>query len=189
MQKVILDISMSVDGFITGPNSSHELPLGEGGERLHEWMGGNPPASFKQGGTTATMGAAVVGRRTYDQIDGWGGSHPAGIKPVCVVSKDVPEIVPPGNSTYTFVMNGIESTIAQAKAAAGDKNVYVVGGANIAQQCIEAGLLNEMHIHVAHVLLGGGVRLFGNFNRQIGLEKIEIDDAAGVTHLVFRPEK
>jgi dihydrofolate reductase len=180
---------MSLDGFITGPNSNHDQPLGEGGVRLHSWMGRNPPATFKQGGTSATMGAAVVGRRTYDQVDGWGGSHPAGRQSVFVLSKDIPENVPHGVSTFTFVTDGIESAIKQAKAAAGDKNVYVIGGANVAQQCIEANLLDEMRIHVAHVLMGGVVRLFGDKSRQIGLEKIEVVDAPNVTHLVFRLKK
>lgn len=189
MTKVILDISMSFDGFITGPHESDEQPLGDGGERLHDWMGSNPPASFKQGGTSETMGAAVLGRRTYDQIHGYGGTHPAGIKPLFVVSEDTPSDVPVGNSTFTFVSDGIASAVSQAREAAGEKDVYIIGGASIAQQCLDAGLLDEMRIHVAHTLMGGGVRLFGDHNLPGNLEVIEITPEDRVTHFILRPVK
>jgi len=170
MGKVILYISMSLDGFITGPNSNHDQPLGDGGEQLHEWMQKGTAGALMLDGLAATTGAIISGRRTYDQVDGWGGSHPFRGVPVFVLSHDVPKKVPEGESTFTFVTDGMASAIKQAKAAAGNKNVYVLGGANVAQECIKAELLDEMHIHIAHVLLGGGVRLFDNIDRQIELE-------------------
>lgn len=188
MSKLILDISMSLDGFITGPNPSHDNPFGEGGERLHAWMGNNPPASLKQGGGSDTKGAVLVGRNTYDQIDGWGGSHPGGIGPVFVVSKDIPENVPNGNSTYTFVTDGIASAVAQAKEAAGDKDVYLAGGGSIASQCINANLMDEMKLHVVHIFLSDGVRLFQNLKQQ-ELNQTSLSEENGVTHLTFSLSK
>ena len=100
------------------------------------------------------------------------------------------EKVPQGESTFTFVTDGVESAIKQAKTAAGDKNVYVVGGANVAQQCIKAGLLDEMRIHLVHVLFGGGVRLFDHLGtEQNELERTKVIDSPGVTHLIFRVAK
>jgi dihydrofolate reductase len=138
MGKVVLDISMSLDGFITGPNDNHEQPLGEGGDQLHDWIWRDSSMlkndDLMQGGTTATTGAMVVGRRTYDLVDGWGGSHPLPGVPVFVLTHDVPKEIPEGKTPFTFVTDGSVSAITRAKAVAGDKNVYVIGGANIAQQ-------------------------------------------------------
>ena len=128
-----------------------------------------------------------LGRRTYDIAKGWGGSHPIHGVPVFVLSKDVPEKVPKGKSTFTFVTDGIISIVKQAKAAAGAKNVYVLGGANIAQQCLGSGLLDGMQIHLVPVLLGDGVRLFDHIGvGQIELERTRAIDSPGVSHLRFR---
>jgi dihydrofolate reductase len=193
MEKVILDISMSLDGFIAGPNDNRKQPLGEGGEQLHDWMWRDRSMTgnedLMQGGTTATTGATVVGRRTYDLVDGWGGSHPLRGVPVFVLSHDVPPKVPKRESAFTFVKDGIESAIKQAKAVAGDKNVYMIGGANVAQQCMSAGLLDEIRLHLVHVLLGSGVRLFDKMSEQTKLQKTNIIDSFGVTHFTFRPVK
>lgn len=190
MGKVILDISMSLDGFITGPNDNHEQPLGEGGERLHEWIWKGTTDDLMQGGTVAATGAVVTGRRTYDLVDGWSGSHPLHGVPVFVLSHNVPQKVPLGESAFTFVTNGVESAIKQAKTAAGDKNVYVLGGANVAQQCIKSGLLDEMRIHMVHVLFGAGIRLFDHLGtEQIELESTRVIEAPDVTHLRFRVVK
>lgn len=186
MGKLILDISLSLDGFITGPNASHDNPFGEGGELLHAWMGSNPPASLKQGGGPDTMGAVLVGRNTYDQIDGWGGSHPAGIGPVFVLSKDIPGNIPKGSSTFTFVTEGITRAVEQAKEAAGDKDVYLAGGGSIASLCINAGLLDEMKLHMVHIFLGGGVSLFQNVKQQ-AVKQTSLSEEEGVTHFTFIP--
>src|SRR6185503_353673 len=162
MGKVVFDISMSLDGFIAGLHDSPDNPLGDNGMRVHKWIWGDRTDGVPGDGATGvnrevldelknTTGAIVVGRRTYDIVNGWGGTHPFGVIPAFVLSKDVPERVPPGGTKFTFVTEGIERAIKQAKAGAGDKNVYVVGGANVAQQCIKAGLLDEMRIHLAHV--------------------------------------
>ena len=202
--KVVLDISMSLDGFIAGKNDGPTNPLGDGGMRLHDWLWGNKPkragVAPGQGASGSnrevidelfsTTGAILTGRRTYDIVNGWGGSHPIQGVPVFVLSKDVPEKVPKGKSTFTFVTDGIISIVKQAKAAAGGKNVYVLGGANIAQQCLGSGLLDEMQIHLVPVLLGDGLRLFDHIGvGQIELERTRAIDSPGVSHLRFRVMK
>jgi dihydrofolate reductase len=135
----------------------------------------------------STTGAILTGGRTYDIVNGWESSHPIHDVPVFVLSKDVPEKVPKGKSTLTFVTDGIISVVKQAKAAAGAKNVYVLGGANTAQQCLGSGLLDEMQIHLVPVLLGDGARLFDHIGiGQIELVKTRAIDSPGVSHLRFR---
>ena len=132
----------------------------------------------------------MAGGRRYDLVDGWGGRHPIQRVPVFVISHDIPEELPKGATPFTFVTNGIESALTQAKAAAGDKNVYVVGGANIAQQCIKAGLLDEIQLHLVPVLLGDSIRLFDHLSTEpIELESTRVIQGAGVTHLTFRVVK
>jgi dihydrofolate reductase len=191
MGKVVLDISMSLDGFIAGPNDNHGQPLGEGGEQLHDWiwrdssMINNP--DLMQGGTAGTTGAMLVGRRTYDLVDGWGGSHPIPGVPVFVLTHDMPAEHPEGETPLIFVTDGIQSAIDQAKAAAGDRNIYIIGGAKVAQQCIRAGLLDEIRLHLVHILLGSGARLFEDLGPEpIELEATSTIDAPGVTHLHFQ---
>src|SRR5260370_4249569 len=131
----LLDVSMSLDGCIAGPNDSREQPLGDGGTRLHDWMS-TTTQEMMQGGTPATIGAIVTGRRTYDLVDGWGGSHRIAGVPVFVLTHDVPATVPQGATPFAFVTDVIDSALKQAKAAAGDKQDYVVGSASIDQQCV-----------------------------------------------------
>jgi dihydrofolate reductase len=204
MGKVVLDITTSLDGFVAGPNDGPDLGLGEGGERLHEWLFGlaawREPHGLEGGETNASSelveeslqasGAVVLGKRMFDNAHGWG-DEPPFHKPVFVVThaEREPE-VKQGGTTFTFVTDGVESAVAQAKEAAGDKDVYVAGGASIAQQCLRAGLLDELQIHVTPLLLGGGVRLFDDLDgEQIGLELIRVVDAPGVTHLRYRVVK
>jgi dihydrofolate reductase len=188
--KVILDISMSLDGFIAGPND-HVKPL-------HDWLfSGDTPSAyndfFKLSKKSAkvfdnlikTTGAIVTGRRTYDITAGWGGNHPFPRVPVFVLSSRVPKKVPKGSTSFTFVPDGIKSAVRQARKAAGKKNVYILGGASIAQQCLNAKLLDEVMIHLVPLLLGGGVRLFDNLEKQIKLEPTKIIAAPGITHLEF----
>lgn len=201
---------MSLDGFIAGPNQSEENPLGEGGEQLHEWVvaleawrkphgreGGEVNAS------TAVMeealeniGAAVMGRNMFggqgpwgeNPWDGWWGDDPPFHYPVFIVTHHAREAVTKGGGTsFTFVTDGIESALEQAREAAGGKDVGLGGGANIAQQYLTAGLIDEMQIHVVPVLLGSGARLFDNLQgAEIGLECIRAVDAPGVTHIKYR---
>ena len=195
---------MSLDGFIAGPNDGPGAPLGEGGERLFAWYFSGD-TDYRLPGTEmvfrvssasaellreahGTMGAFVTGRRTFDITNGWGGRPPLGV-PTFVVTHTVPEEWVYEGSPFTFVTDGVESAVEQARAVAGDKNV-AVGAASIAQQCIRAGLLDEIHVDLVPVLLGGGVRLFEHLGPEpIELESTRVIEAPGVTHLTFRVVK
>jgi dihydrofolate reductase len=204
MGKVRTGHSMSLDGFIAGPNDGPETPMGEGGERLLAWYASgdteytlpgsdmvfkvSPQSAELLRETRGTTGALVTGRRTFDLTNGWGGEHPLGV-PVFVVTHTVPQEWVYEGSPFTFVTDGLESGVEQAKAVAGDKDVGVVG-ASLVQQCIKAGLLDEIHVDLAPVLLGGGVRLFDHLGTEpIELESTRVIEGAGVTHLTFRVRK
>jgi dihydrofolate reductase len=219
MGRVLVDISISLDGFVAGPNPSREQPLGESGERLHEWVFGL--ASWREphglaGGTTgpdddvmkeavATTGAVVMGRGMFGRGDGpwgdlewgeqpwegWWGEDPPFHVPVFVLTHHAREpVVKQGGTTFTFVTDGIESALEQAKAAAGDKDVSVAGGADVIQQYLRAGLLDQVQIHVVPILLGTGTRLFGELGPEpVELEKTRVIDSPTVTHLTYRVSK
>jgi dihydrofolate reductase len=185
MARVVLYMSMSLDGFIAGPRDDVSRPLGVEGDRLHAW-GTRPPASELSARVFDEMraaGAVIAGRRTFELAGGWMNEHHDGV-PVFVPTRAVPEGEPPAN--VLFVADGIESCVAQAKAAAGDRDV-VLRGAHTAQQCLRAGLLDEMEIHLVPVVLGEGRRLFD----ALGPDHIELTldraiDAPGVVHLRYR---
>jgi dihydrofolate reductase len=201
MGKVVLDITMSLDGFVAGPNDGPDVPLGEEGERLHEWVYGlaawREPHGLAGGEINASTevmeeslsaaGAIVVGKRMFDNAGGWG-DNPPFHKPVFVLTHQPrPTETKEGGTTFTFVDDGVESALEQAQAAAGDKDVRIAGGANTAQQFVEARLLDEIEIHVAPILLGGGRRLFDGFDgAPVELEGTRVVEAPGVTHLRFR---
>lgn len=203
MGKVILDITTSLDGFIAGPNDGPERPLDDSGEQLFKWyFSGDTDFEMPSGTMTFkvspvsaallqevhTVGALVTGRRTFDIANAWNGRHPVDV-PVFVVTHAVPQEWVYEGSPFTFVTDGVESAVEQAKAVAGDKNVGV-GAASIAQQCINAGLLDEIHIHLAPVLLGNGIRLFDHLDTEpIELESTRVVEAPDVTHLRFRVAK
>jgi dihydrofolate reductase len=135
--------------------------------------------------TRETTGALVTGRRTFDLTNGWGGGHPLDV-PVFVVTRTVAQEWVYKGSPFTFVTNGLESAVELARAVAGDKDVDVIG-ASLVQQCIRAGLLEEVHVDLVPVLLGGGVRLFDHLGTElIALESTRVIEGAGVTHLTFR---
>ena len=198
MGKVSTGLSMSLDGFIVGLNDGPEWPLGEGGERLFTWYSGGD-TEYRLPGTEmvfrvspqsaellrkahSKMGAFVTGRRTFDIANGWSGRSPLGVL-TFVATHTVPQEWVYDVSPFTFVTDGVESAVAQAKAAAGGKDV-AVGAARIAQQCIKAGLLDQIHVDLVPVLLGGGVRLFDHLGAgPIELERTEVVEGAGVTHL------
>ncbi len=204
MGKVATGLSMSLDGFIAGPNDGPGQPLGEGGERLFEWFSAGD-TEYGLPGTEmvfrvsrqsaemlreahAGMGAFVTGRRTFDISNGWGGNPPLGV-PTFVVTHAVPEEWVYEGSPFTFVTDGVEGAVEEAKAVAGDRDV-AVGAASIAQQCIRAGLLDEIHVDLVPVLLGDGVRLFEHLGAgPIELESTRVIEGAGVTHLTFRVVK
>jgi dihydrofolate reductase len=211
MPKLRLDISTSLDGFVAGPNRTVEQPLGEGGEQLHEWIFGL--ASWREShgvggeGTTgpdddlvreqvAAQGAVLMGRRMFSggegaweddpRSEGWWGDTPPFQVPVFVLTHHPREtLTMQGGTSFTFVTDGIESAYEQARAAAGDKDVAVAGGANVVQQCLRAGLLDELQLHVVPVLLGSGVRLFDG-GEQANLEIVRVVDSPRATHAKYR---
>lgn len=190
MAKIIFDISMSLDGFIAGPNVSPERPMGDGGMRLHDWLFSKKTVTdtevLKE--IIETSGAVIIGGRTYLVAigDAWGGYSPFQV-PAFVVTHHAPGKLIEG---FVFVTDGIKSAIAQAKAVAGDKNIWIMGGANIAQQYINAKIPDELHIHLVPVLLGGGTKLFDHAgSEQIELERTRLIESPGATHLRFRVVK
>ena len=191
MGKVVYDISMSLDGFIAAANVRPEAGLGDGGERLHEWaFNSEDPRNRQFLEVGETTGAVIVGRTTYDlSIPYWGADGPIGSAriPTVVVSHTVPQDVPDG-SVYIFA-DSIETAFEKAKQAAGDKDIGVAG-ANIAQQLITRGLIDEILVHVVPVLFGSGVRLFEQPDGEhIPLETIEVIETKEVIHLRFRVVK
>jgi dihydrofolate reductase len=202
---VTAHISMSLDGFIAGPNAGVGNPLGDGGVRIQQWM--FDLASFREiqgltGGQTNTddevlrerfapTGAVVMGRRMFDEGEEPWGDNPPFHMPVFVLTHEPREtLVKEGGTTFIFVTDGIESALEQAKAAAGDKNVNIAGGADPVQQFIRAGLLNELEIHLAPILFGEGVLLFDKMGPEhIELENIRVVASPRVTHLRFRVVK
>jgi dihydrofolate reductase len=211
--KLRLEISMSLDGFIAGPNQSEQNPLGEGGMQLHEWVfklaawrkqhgqdGGEVNASTKVvEESLENVGATVMGRNMFggqgpwgnDPWDGWWGDDPPFHTPVFIVTHHAREpVAKDGGTTFTFVTDGIESALEQALEAAGDRDVALGGGASVAQQYLKAGLLDQMQIHVVPVLLGDGARLFDNLEgAEVALECTRAVEAPGVTHLAYRVVK
>ena len=201
MGKVRTGHSVSLDGFIAGPNDGPEAPMGVGGERLLAWYASgdteyglpgtemvfrvSPQSAELLRETHETTGALVTGRRTFDLTNGWGGGHPLGV-PVFVVTRAVAQEWVYEGSPFTFVTDGLESAVERARAVAGGKDVGVIG-ASLVQQCIRAGLLEEVHVDLVPVLLGGGVRLFDHLGTEpIELESTRVIEGAGVTHLTFR---
>ncbi len=199
--RVVVDITMSLDGFIAGPNDGPENPLGDGGERLHEWVydlaAWREPHGLAGGETNRDSeimdeafkqtGAVVLGRRMFDLAKGWGDNPPFHVPVFVLTHESREELVKEGGTTFTFVTDGIESALEQAREAAGDKDVSIAGGANTIQQFLNSGLLDEMQIHVAPMLLGDGVRLFDQTKTgHSQLEKTRVIDSPQVTHLQYR---
>lgn len=204
MSRVTAEISMSLDGFVAGPNDSVDNGLGDGGELLHEWVlrlrswreahghegGETGPDDERFAASVEAAGAIVMGRRMFDHGEGPWGDEPPFHEPVFVLTHRPREpLVKEGGTTFTFVEDGIESALGQARAAAGDKDVAVAGGGQAIRQSIEAGLLDELEIHLVPVLLGGGIRLLDfdpNVAERIEFEPVHAIDSPGVTHLRFR---
>jgi len=191
MGKVVYDISMSLDGFVSGANVRLEAGLGDGGERLHEWAFNSPdPHDREIVEGWVNTGAIITGRKTYDlSIQYWGADGPiqAARVPVIVLSHSVPTDVPAGG-VYTFV-DSVEAAFEKAKQAAGDKDIGVQGP-NVAQQLINLGLVDEISIHLVPVLFGSGVRLFESAGgAHIPLETVEVIKTAEAIHLRLRVVK
>ena len=194
MAKIVAAITTSVDGYITGPNDGPDKGLGDGGERLHYWVFGGPwsyenePQGEAQGEDaeylTESMGragAVVVGRNMYEAAGHWGEKNPFGV-PVFVVTHR-PEDEPP-TGEFTFVGN-FEEAIDRAKQAAGSKDVSIGGGANVIREGLDAGIVDELHIIVAPVILGGGKRLFDDFTKSLDLENRRVRQSRWATFIEF----
>jgi dihydrofolate reductase len=201
MGKVVTGFSMSLDGFVAGPNDSVEKPLGQGGEGLFAWYStGDTEFRFPSGTfvvqvsrafaeelskTISAAGALVTGRRTFDLTNGWGGRHPLDVPVVVVTHREPPEWVK-AEWPFTFVTDGFETAMEEARQVAGDKNI-IAGSPSIAKQCLEAGLLDEVTVDLVPLLLGHGVRLFEPVGSEpIGLETMRVIEDPGVTHVFFR---
>jgi dihydrofolate reductase len=204
MAKVTYDVSVSLDGFTTGPNDSPELGLGEGGERLHEWLfdlaswremhgregGERGPESDLLEESFSGTGAVVIGKRMFANAERPWGEEPPFHMPVFVVTHEERRPLEKGETTFHFVTEGVERAIALARDAAGEDDVAIGGGSSVATQALAAGLLDEFQLHIVPVTLGGGVRLFeGLPERQIELEPTRVLDTGGVTHIRYRVAK
>jgi len=192
MSNSVLYMSMSLDGFIAGPDDGPGQGLGAGGEVLHGWLGdgGGDPMGYRPSGPSAAIfdefmetGAVVVGRRTFDIAGRWNGDHHDGV-PIFVPTRGEPPEPPSDNVHY--VTDGVESAMRQAKEAAGEKDV-MVHGADLAQSLLGAGVLDELEIHLVPILLGHGRRLFGS--EQAELELVRAVEGPGVTHLRYRVKR
>jgi dihydrofolate reductase len=193
--KVLSGITTSVDGYVAGPNDGPGKGLGEGGERLHYWVFGGPWTYDAEPSGEATgedaewlkqvmskLGAVVGGRWTYEAADHWGGENPWDL-PFFIVTHR-PEEEPPGKR-FTFV-SGVEEAVEKAREAAGDKDVHVMGGADVIRQALEAGLVDELTIIIAPVVLGGGKRLFEGFTRSLELEHLGVRQSPFATFIDYR---
>ena len=213
MATLKFEISMSLDGYVAGPGQSPDDPLGKGGEQLHEWVvrlaawrqqhgreGGEVTASsplLEQ--RTANVGAYLMGRNMFGggpggwgdgSWQGWWGESPPFHVPVFVLTNHPREPLTLSDTTFHFVTDGIESALGQARAAAGESDVLLAGGADVANQYLRAGLVDEVQIDLVPVLLGGGARLFdgvvGGGEAALQLEQTRVVEGVGVTHLLYR---
>ncbi len=193
MTRVLVDVSMSLDGFVTGPNEGVGNPLGDDDGRLHDWMFAARTDADAEvlDEVYATAGALLIGRRMFDVGVGPWGDPPPFHMPVFVVTHEPRQpMVMKGGTTYTFATDGIEAALEQARAAAGDKNVSIWGGAGIFQQYLKAGLVDEVQIHLVPVLLGEGVRLFDHLGpERIELKRTRTIETPSATHLRFTVAK
>ena len=189
MGKVVYDISMSLDGFITAAGQTPLEPMGAGGERLHDWAFGDDERDREVLSTgLAGTGAVITGRRNYtDALPWWGADGPTGPArlPIVVLCHEIPADPPPPGGVYTFVTGGVEQALKQAREAAGDKDVTVMGGAETGRQFLAAGLVDEISIHLVPVVLGGGTPMFTG-GLPVELENISSLQTAAATHLRFR---
>jgi dihydrofolate reductase len=212
MSKVRAEISISLDGYGAGPNETHENPLGEGGEGLHDWVTGlkawREPHGMEGGEVNVSseifeelrenVGAEIMGRGKFgpsergpwgdDPWTGWWGDDPPFHMPVFVLTHHEREPLTLSDTTFTFVTDGIESALAQAHQAAGDKDVFLGGGPDSINQYLAAGLVDELDLHVPPILLGGGARLLEGVG-DLKLEQLRAVEAPGVVHLSYRVVK
>jgi dihydrofolate reductase len=213
MSKVRVHISISLDGYVAGPNQSEENPLGQGGGGLHDWALGlrafREPHGMEGGEVNASTsvieesldntGAEIMGRGKFgppgggpwgdDPWTGWWGEDPPFHKPVFVVTHHERDPLTLSDTTFTFVTGGIESALEQAKEAAGGKDIFIGGGADVINQCLAAGVVDELEVHISPLILGDGERLFDGIGPDLKLEQLRAVEAPGVAHLKYRVVK
>jgi dihydrofolate reductase len=195
MTKVVATITISLDGFITGPNDGPGRGLGDGGERLHYWVFGGPWSYEMEPNGEATGvdkeyldeamargGAIVIGRNMYEAAEAWGGNNPFGMPLFVVTHRPEDE---PTEGGFTFV-NGLDEAISRAGEAAGGKDVGIGGGADVIRQALRAGNVDELSLSIAPVILGGGKRLFDDFDRTMNLEHLGLLQSPFATHITYR---
>ena len=195
MTTVAAGITISLDGYVAGPNDGPGKGLGEGGERLHYWVFGGPwsydeePTGEATGADKeyldagiARCGAIIGGRNTYEAAGAWGGKNPFGV-PFFIVTHRPAEA--PDDAGFTFV-EGVDEAIAEARKVAGDKDVFVMGGADVIRQALAAGHVEELSISIAPVTLGGGKRLFDGLDRSFDLEHVSLLQSPLATHITYR---
>ena len=208
MTHLRLNISTSLDGYVAGPSPTLEEPLGKGGEQLHDWVvrleGWRKPHGLEGGEVNEDTpvferslgaGATIMGRRMFSggsgpweddpNANGWWGDEPPFHTPVFVLTHHPREDLVLGETRFVFVTDGIESALEQARAAAGDRFVALGGGADVARQYLDARLLDELTLHIAPVLLGGGTRLFDGV-MPAELELVDVVSSSAVTHITYR---
>jgi dihydrofolate reductase len=213
MSKVRASISISADGYVAGPNQSEETPLGEGGEDLHDWVvalkawrEGHGEEGGEENASTpivqeekANVGAEIMGRGMFgppnggpwddDSWQGWWGEDPPFHMPVFVITHHERGPLTLSDTTFTFVTDGVESALEQAKEAAAEKDVFIGGGAEIINEYLAAGVVDELELHVVPILLGSGSRLFEGVGPDVKLEQLRAVEAPGVAHLKYRVVK
>jgi dihydrofolate reductase len=212
MSKFRFNITMSLDGYVAGPNQSRENGLGEGGEQLHDWavkLKSFHEIHGESGGETGpndkvlregfeNIGAFIMGRNMFgggagawdESWKGWWGDNPPYHAPVFVLTHHAREpLEMQGGTTFFFVTDGIGSALRQAREAAGSRDVLLGGGASVAQQYLTAGLIDEMELHVVPLILGAGERLLDNIGADVKLEQVRTIEGPGVTHLKYRVSK
>jgi dihydrofolate reductase len=190
MGKVLMEMTISLDGYVTGPDVRSEEPMGDGGERLHEWMFAGKSAAETERYQTdlfSTVGALIMGRRMADLGIGPWGEEPTYHAPCFIVTHRPAEtIVKKGGTSYIFVTEGIEAAMAQAKVAAGDQDVMVNGGADIDRQYLNAGLIDEIRLHLAPIVLGSGTLLFAGVRPDLRLVPSQATHSPLATHLTYQ---
>lgn len=193
MTKVIADITMSLDGFVTGPDPDLEHGLGVGGEPLHTWAFSDDPVDAEQLSTgTGRSGAVIMGRRLFDIIDGPGGwdddvgygARETGRPPFFVVTHAAPATRRLVDLDFTFVTDGIAAAVEQAKAAAGAKDAVIMGGGDVIAQALDAGLVDQLHVHVSPIVLGAGTPLFRGVGR-IEMRQTDVQVSSTATHITY----
>jgi dihydrofolate reductase len=194
MTRVTCDITVSVDGFAAGPDQSTDAPLGQGADRLHRWMFEEPERHADVIDAITSAGAYVMGRNMFgpgrgdwdEQWRGWWGEDPPYHAPVFVLTHhERAPLTMEGGTTFTFVTDGIDAALAQARAAAGERDVAIAGGAATINQYLAAGAIEELRLHVAPIVLGTGERLFEGVG-ELTLEPIAVSGSALVTHVSYR---